>query len=316
MSLQSTPRLDLPLIQGGQAQKHLTLNEGLWKLDGLIHTKIISRTLANQPLTPSDGDCYILPTNRIGVDWVDFSPQEAVIFWGGDWQKLNIPLGGIAFVTDENTHYRRTDMAWVLLFQLPNTFSDLTGLGIGTVPNATNRLSVNSPQVLFNHAGSNSLVYINKKASTDEAVLIFQTDFSTRAVMGVSSGNEFTIKLSADGTAFTNAISLSATSNSVLKVRATAGKAHLSNENEATVLNSGASINFGDMAGLIVVVNLNNSATGLFLCGGGVALLVASNGSLTGSFSFLSAPNRFVFTNTAATQGTFQFLTLFACSLV
>ena len=55
MSDDATPRLSLPYVAAGQAQKHITVNEGLSRLDGLVQLTVESRQIAAQPTTPDDG---------------------------------------------------------------------------------------------------------------------------------------------------------------------------------------------------------------------------------------------------------------------
>ena len=40
--MQTTPQFNLPLIQSGQAQKHITMNEALTRLDALAQLRLIS----------------------------------------------------------------------------------------------------------------------------------------------------------------------------------------------------------------------------------------------------------------------------------
>ncbi len=60
----ATPRLNLPYLAAAQAQKHVTLNEALAALDGLVQTAVESRTVAAEPAAPPDGALYILPVAR------------------------------------------------------------------------------------------------------------------------------------------------------------------------------------------------------------------------------------------------------------
>ena len=55
MSEDFTARLGLPYLAAGQMQKHVTLNAALSRLDALVQTAVISRSVSNQPATPADG---------------------------------------------------------------------------------------------------------------------------------------------------------------------------------------------------------------------------------------------------------------------
>jgi hypothetical protein len=88
------------------------------------------------------------------------------------------------------------------------------GVG-GATGDTTNRISSNSPAVLFNHAGTTSQVKINKAATGDTASHLFQVGFSGRAEFGLIGSNDFQMKTSPDGSAFTTGLSILATDAAV-----------------------------------------------------------------------------------------------------
>jgi hypothetical protein len=55
---------------------------------------------------------------------------------------------------------------------------------------------------LLNHAGAGHQLKLNKAAATDTASLLFQTGFGGRAEMGTTGSDDFSVKVSADGSAF------------------------------------------------------------------------------------------------------------------
>lgn len=87
---------------------------------------------------------------------------------------------------------------------------NMTGtLGVaGATADATNKLAVNSGAVLFNNEGASVQVKINKAAGTDSASFLFQTAFSGRAEFGTLANNDFTLKVSADGSAWNDAFAV------------------------------------------------------------------------------------------------------------
>ncbi len=58
--MEQTPNLQLPYIMPSQAQKHVTHNEAIRALDGLVQLAVIDRDLAAPPASPADGDRYIV----------------------------------------------------------------------------------------------------------------------------------------------------------------------------------------------------------------------------------------------------------------
>lgn len=79
------------------------------------------------------------------------------------------------------------------------------GLG-GATGDATNRLSVNSPAVLFNHAGAGTETTLNKAAAGNDAAIAFKTGFSARGLVGLLGNDDLTVKVSPDGTSYAEAM--------------------------------------------------------------------------------------------------------------
>ncbi len=87
----TTPNLALPLLAAAQAQKHVTVNEALARLDGLVQLSVISSALTSPPATPAEGDRYIVATGATGA-WAGWGDSVA-LFSGGAWLRL-IPQNG------------------------------------------------------------------------------------------------------------------------------------------------------------------------------------------------------------------------------
>lgn len=214
MSDDHTPRLGLPLIDARQP-RHETLNEGLWRLEGLIHPCALSRTVTAQPEAPANGDAYILPDEATGEDWGDYLSGDYLIFLNGFWELLELPEGTIVYVVAEARHVKREADGWAEVWPVTE-LSNLEGVGINAAPDSTNRLSVSSPQVLFNNEGDHSRVYVNRAASGDDAAMVLQSGFSSRAILGLLGDDDFTLKTSADGSTFVTALTIqSATGNTL-----------------------------------------------------------------------------------------------------
>ncbi len=82
------------------------------------------------------------------------------------------------------------------------------GLG-GATADSTNRMSVNTPAVLLNNAGAGIEVTVNKAAAAaNDAAFAFKTGFSARALIGLLGSDDFSIKVSPDGSAFFTALTI------------------------------------------------------------------------------------------------------------
>lgn len=197
----NSPILALPLIQPSQAQKHVTHNEAVLLLDALLHLAVISRALTTPPATPAEADRYIVASGAVG-DWAGQAGRIA-LRQDGVWRFLVPNPGFRAWVQAENTAAQWNGTAWVT--QGEQALS-VTQLGVSTSADATNRLAVSSPATLLTHAGAGHQVKVNKSAATDTASLLYQTGFSGRAEMGLTGSDDFTIKVSADGAAWFDAV--------------------------------------------------------------------------------------------------------------
>lgn len=86
-----TTNLLLPFLAAGQAQKHVTVNEALRMLDGIVQLSVIEADRADPPASPSDGDRYIVPAAATGA-WSGW--QNSVALWAdGAWLRL-VPRAG------------------------------------------------------------------------------------------------------------------------------------------------------------------------------------------------------------------------------
>ncbi len=68
MSDDSTPRLALPLLRPGQAQKEITHNEALALLDLTVQANVLAVGVATPPAAPVPGGAWIVGTAPTG-DW-------------------------------------------------------------------------------------------------------------------------------------------------------------------------------------------------------------------------------------------------------
>lgn len=199
--MDATENLNLPYILPAQAQKHVTHNEAIKALDALLHLTVASRNIAAPPASPSAGARYIVPSGATGA-WS--GQAKAVAAWqDGAWTFYAPREGWLACVLDENRLllFRAGDWA-AAAFDI----AAVDRLGINATADATNRLAVASPASLFNNAGAGHQIKVNKAASGDTASLLFQTGWSGRAEMGLAGSDAFRIKVSADGSAFKDAL--------------------------------------------------------------------------------------------------------------
>lgn len=204
----TSPRLSLPFIAPAQAQKHVTHNEALLRLDVLAQLTLEGVDQTVPPATPQDGSVWALGTNPSG-DWSGQSNMLAA-FVNGAWLFIAPATGWQAVHTTDNAVLVWTGAAWDA--PAAGALNGIDGIGINASYDAFNRLVVASEASLFNNAGAGHQIKVNKAAATDTASLLFQTGFSGRAEMGTTGSDAFAIKLSADGLSWNTGLLFDATS--------------------------------------------------------------------------------------------------------
>ncbi len=214
--MSNTPNLELPYIQPAQAQKHVTHNEAIRKLDALVHIGIVSRTLSQPPQTAGEGARYIVGVGAI-ESWQDQSGNVAA-FQDGGWNFYEPQTGWVAWVEDEALLVVHTGGNWqAVVADTPQ----LSELGINTDADGTNRLAVKSDAILLSHddvtpgTGDMRLV-VNKSAEQSSASVLFQSEWQARAEFGLPGSDDFQIKVSPDGMNWKNALTINATTGSII----------------------------------------------------------------------------------------------------
>jgi len=105
-----TPRMALPLLYPGQAQKEVFVNEALVRIDALLHARI-EAVASTPPATPADGQCWIVGAGPTG-DWTGRSDQIACRA-AGNWIFLTPREGMSVAVGNAGRILRYQAGAWV-----------------------------------------------------------------------------------------------------------------------------------------------------------------------------------------------------------
>jgi len=212
-----TTNLLLPYIVAAQAQKHVTHNDALRLLDGLVQLSVLDRDLAAPPGSPAEGARYIVAAGATGA-WSGWSGDVAL--WSdGAWLRLPARTGWRVWVEDEGLLLVYDGAGWV--GTTPATLQNLALLGLGTTADAVNPFSAKLNGALWTaktvaEGGTGDLRYtMNKATPGDTASLLFQTGFSGRAEMGLAGSDAFAIKVSPDGAAWNTGLTLDAATGKV-----------------------------------------------------------------------------------------------------
>ena len=192
---ETTANLKMPFILPSQAQKHVTHNEALLRLDALVHLTIVAEQAA-PPASPAEGACYLVAPAPSG-GWT--GRQGRIACWqDGHWAFAEPRTGWRAWFLAISKLKVFSGTEWQDI-PLPESGS-LGELGINAAPDPTNRLALSSPVSLFNHAGNGHQIKVNKAAAADTASLLFQSNWTGHAEMGLAGSNDFSIKVSSGGT--------------------------------------------------------------------------------------------------------------------
>lgn len=105
-----TSQLGLPLLQPAQAQKHVTVNEALVRLDGLAQLQLQSTSVATPPPLADDGLCYGVPVGAVN-EWAGQDGMVAIASNGG-WVFVPPKLGWRAWVVDTGVQALFDGLIW------------------------------------------------------------------------------------------------------------------------------------------------------------------------------------------------------------
>jgi Protein of unknown function (DUF2793)/C1q domain len=200
----TTTNLLLPYILAAQAQKHVTHNEALRLLDGLVQLSVLDRDLTAPLGSPADGDRYIVASGGTG-DWTGWDANVA-LFTDGAWLRLPPRTGWRTWVEDEGILLVYDGAGWI--GTTPAALQNLALLGLGTTADAANPFSAKLNAALWTaktaaEGGTGDLFYtMNKETAADDLGLTLQSGFVTKALVGLFGSDSFRLAVSADGSTF------------------------------------------------------------------------------------------------------------------
>lgn len=210
--MSETPMLGLPLLAAAQAQKHVTHNEALLLLDGLVQLSVRSRQLAAPPADAVAGDQFIVAAAATG-DWQGQGGKLANRDEAG-WRFFTPRRGWRLWVVDEDALLVFDGAVWKPV-PVAGPLDNLSRLGVAAAASDDNRLTVASANTLLTHAGGDHRLKINKAAAINTAALLFQDNWSGRAEIGLAGDDNFRIKVSANGEAWQEALSVNVSNGAV-----------------------------------------------------------------------------------------------------
>ena len=200
-----SPNLKLPYLAPAQAQKHLTHNEALRQLDAIVQLSV-SSIIDSPPASPENGLRVIIGSAPEEV----FAGKENHIaaFQDGAWAYYAPQIGWRSYVETHSNLYIYDGLAWSSV-TAQEAIEGASVFGVNAGADLTNRLVVKSPASLFDHDGAGHQLKLNKSADNQTASLLFQTQYNSKAEIGLTGDDKLHLKVSSDGGTFKESLIVS-----------------------------------------------------------------------------------------------------------
>jgi hypothetical protein len=211
--MSESTNLALPFLTQGQAQKHVTVNESLLRLDAVVHLSVVSATTSAQPASPADGQVYILPAGKTGTNWGAMTNYALAYYRDGVWEEIAPREGWLAFIKDTDKLCYYTGSAWALFPAAKLLTLSATDKIIGRVSSGAG----DAEEVSFTDQAQqlcDDTSFSAMRTTMGAAGLADANIFSAPQVVQVASGTPLTLQLDDDGAGLGPVLNLYRNSNS------------------------------------------------------------------------------------------------------
>lgn len=106
-----TFQFELPLVMPAQAQKHVTVNSALARLDAVSQMRVRASNLITPPLVGVDGEAYVVPDGA--VDHWEGRTGKVALWTNGGWDFISPKAGWRAWDEDTFSFLVHDGSAWV-----------------------------------------------------------------------------------------------------------------------------------------------------------------------------------------------------------
>lgn len=89
----STPILPFAVWLSGTNENSIPANDNALRCE-ILFGLVISQVVTAQPVSPADGDIYVIPPGATGAQWATFDTYDLVIYKSGTWYAYG-PVEGI-----------------------------------------------------------------------------------------------------------------------------------------------------------------------------------------------------------------------------
>lgn len=126
----TTPHLGLTLLEQAQAQKELTVNTALYRIEALLNTAVLDKDLASPPVSPAEGDVYIVADSATD----EWSGHDGEVAYFEQVWRFVAPNNGLMFwVADESKFYQFDGADWGEMSTSSSTLDALSNVTIASV---------------------------------------------------------------------------------------------------------------------------------------------------------------------------------------
>jgi hypothetical protein len=217
--MSDTLRLALPRIDAAQSQKHVTHNEALALIDACVHLSVVDRNRLAPPANQVEGSRYLLGAQPTGA----FAGHGGAVasYEDGAWRFLAPRTGWRAYVESESRLLVFDGTAWRSVAPDVTALQNAQFVGLGTTADAGNPLAAKLNATLFTalqttEGGTGDLRFkLNKQQTTGIVSQLYQSNYSGRAETGLMGDDRYRIKVSVDGAAWKEAMTVDPSSGRV-----------------------------------------------------------------------------------------------------
>jgi len=203
----TTPNLALPYLAAAQAQKHVTVNEALDALDGLVQLSVISASLSTPPGSPAEGDRYIIASGATDA-WAGWDVSVAQ-FSGGAWLRLIPQTGWLVWNAASGQLLVWTGSAWTGLDVAMNLLTRTASVRVaeGLAGSATDMVVAEELLSGLSGASVTSTITIPNRAIV--------LGVSTRTVTAVTGATSYDCGIAGELSKFGGSLGIAAASTNV-----------------------------------------------------------------------------------------------------
>lgn len=203
----TTAHLALPFIMAAQAQKHVTHNEALRLLDGIVQLSVLDRDLTDPPGSPAEGDRYIPAAGATGA-WAGW--DGSIAYWiDGAWMKILPAPGWLAWAVDESQALVWTGSAWIPMANAMGFIAQSASVAVARGPNnGTTGIAV-AEETLSGLSGANR---VSTVVIPDRAIVL---GVSCRVVTAITGAASFDCGIAGETSKFGGSLGIAAGSTNV-----------------------------------------------------------------------------------------------------